>query len=171
MAPRFSRRRDPADQPADEAPPDDDHADLGADEHAWWAQRDIEDAWAPHVRHAPEEQQPKRDVLAEHFGADWRTSFGFDATDDARARPTSTAPPEREPDRPAPVIDTSDPYSVLEIEPDSSWEEIVQAHRNQARRHHPDRLFGRSDDEVAAAEDRIRVINVAFQELRVRRGR
>jgi curved DNA-binding protein CbpA len=40
-----------------------------------------------------------------------------------------------------------------------------------ARLHHPDRLFGQSEDEVAAAEEQIRRINIAYQELRVRRAR
>jgi DnaJ-domain-containing protein 1 len=176
MAPRFSRRRDPADEPADEEGADDGDADLGADEHAWWAQRDIEDAWTPHARPDPEEEAPPRDVLADHFGADWRTSFGFD--DPSGPVPSDPVPNPPEPgladpeaEAPVPVIDTSDPYAVLEVDPAASWEQIVTAHRNQARRHHPDGLFGRSEEEVAAAEDRIRSINVAYQELRIRRGR
>ena len=52
-----------------------------------------------------------------------------------------------------------------------TWEEIVEAHRSMARTHHPDRLFGQSDEERAEGEERIRVINSAYQELRVRRGK
>ena len=59
---------------------------------------------------------------------------------------------------------------MLEVEPTATWDEIVAAHRHQARVHHPDRLFGQSAEEKAAAEERIRVINAAYQELRVRRG-
>jgi DnaJ like chaperone protein len=66
---------------------------------------------------------------------------------------------------------TSDPYAVLEVETTATWDEIVEAHRRMARRHHPDRLVGRPDAEIAAGEDRIRVINAAYADLRVRRGR
>jgi DnaJ-domain-containing protein 1 len=174
----------------------DDDVDLDAPEHAWWAQQDLhatpwrdepepdadqsaapgtEPETAPEasaeMKPATEPEPESRDVLAEHFGADWRTSFGFD-------RPGPVVPP-REPDRqpePDPIIepqtvDTSDPYAVLGIEPSASWEDIVDAHRAQARRHHPDHLFGRPEAEVAKAEERIRDINVAYQELRVRRGK
>jgi DnaJ-domain-containing protein 1 len=174
MAPRPSRRRRNADEPA--AADDAEGAvDLGADEHAWWAQRDIEDAWTPHPHREPIAQdEPERDVLAEHFGADWRTSFGFDPIPDgpqAADRPVRPEPePEAEPEPDIP-IDTSDPYAVLGVDPRASWEEIVDAHRRQARRHHPDRLVGRADTEIARAEERIRDINVAYQELRVRRGK
>ena len=36
--------------------------------------------------------------------------------------------------------------------------------------HHPDLLFGQSEEEKAEGEERIRVINAAYKELRVRRG-
>lgn len=167
MAPRFSRRRDHAAEPPTAAA-DDDESDLGAEEHAWWAQRDIDEPWAPHERAKAQEEAPERDVLAEHFGSDWRTSFGFDHAD---AAPREEPPEEPAPEEPTPAIDTSDPYAVLEVDPAATWEDIVEAHRAQARRHHPDRLFGRPETEVAAAEVRIRDINAAYQELRVRRGR
>ena len=155
MAPRFPRRR--RDQP-EEAPSDEDETRLDDDSHAWWAQREIDDVWTPREEPAPD-AAPERDVLAEHFGEDWRTSFGFDAT--------AAPPPADEIE----AVDTSDPYAVLEIEPTVSWEEIVDAHRHMARHHHPDRLVGRSDAEIRAGEDRIRAINAAYAELKVRRGK
>jgi DnaJ-domain-containing protein 1 len=160
MAPRFSRRRDRAEDPDDGD--DDGTTDLGADEHAWWAQREVATPWAP--REAPTADEARPDVLAEHFGADWRTSFGFPLDD---APPPDSAPA----DEPEDEIDTSDPYAVLRVDPSATWEEIVDAHRRMARRHHPDRLFGQSEAEVAAAEEQIRLINIAYQELRVRRAR
>lgn len=166
MAPRFPGRRRgrAAPAPADQAPEpeaDDEPVHLDDDEHAWWAQRDVATAWAPP---APppggEDAEPERDVLAEHFGADWRTTFGY---------PSDTVPPP--PAAEPPVEDTADPYAVLEVDPSSTWEAIVDAHRSMARRHHPDRLVGRSEAEVAAGEASIRAINAAYAELKVRRGR
>jgi hypothetical protein len=36
--------------------------------------------------------------------------------------------------------------------------------------HHPDLLFGQSPEEKAESEERIRIINAAYKELRIRRG-
>lgn len=180
MASRFPRRR--RDHPESEPPAGaDEDVRLDADEHAWWAQRDIDDAWTPREPPPPpEDPATARDILAEHFGADWRTSFGFEpaphaapadrtSTDTAAtAAPVDEPPEPPEPDEP---VDGSDPYAVLGIDQSATWEEIVEAHRRMARRHHPDRLVGRPPTEIEAGEDRIRVINIAYQELRVRRGR
>ena len=152
MAPRFSRRRRDHDAEGDGPPSDEEVTRLDDDEHAWWAQRDIAQAWTP--RGAPSsEAEPERDVLADHLGEDWRTAFGFETTG-----PPSTTEP-------------GDPYAVLEIDPSATWEEIVEAHRRMARHHHPDRLVGRAAAEIVAGEDRIRAINAAYAELKVRRGR
>jgi DnaJ-domain-containing protein 1 len=162
MAPRFSRRREPADEPSGDDP---ETVDLDDADHAWWAQRPVEEVWRPRERPSPEESTAPRDVLAEHFGADWRTSFGFDP-------PAPTVPEEDPgPTEAEPPVDTSDAYAVLGVDAVATWEEIVDAHRRMARRHHPDRLVGRPEHEVAAGEDRIRAVNAAYAELKVRRGR
>ena len=119
----------------------------------WWSRTDVARAWAPPA--SPEaDKPPPRDLLAEHFGDDWRTSFGFDAI----------VGEERADEHP-------DAYRVLDLAPSATWEEIVAAHRDHARAHHPDLLVGRSPEERADGEERIRVINAAYHELRVRRGR
>jgi hypothetical protein len=164
MARRWSLRRR-RDAPPASTPPAGDDANLADEEHAWWAQREVEELWTPRARppaSAPPEVE--RDILADHFGADWRTSFGFTP---------ASEPDMDEPDGPdAPALpDLGDPYEVLEVDPSASWDEIVAAHRHQARAHHPDRLVGRSPEQVALGEERIRIINGAYQELRVRRGR
>jgi hypothetical protein len=162
VAPRFPRRRDqPEEDPTSES--DEDDVRLDDDEHAWWAQRDVAEVWSPRESPAPEpEPAPQQDLLAEQFGDDWRTSFTYDPP----PAPHREAEPAVEPEP-----DTSDPYAVLEIEASATWDEIVDAHRRMARRHHPDRLVGRPDTEIAAGEDRIRVINAAYADLRIRRGR
>lgn len=153
---RWRRRRQPSPSDATET------VRLDGDDQAWWTQADVQQVWKPKVRRRPE-PEPERDVLAEHFGDDWRTSFGFTAlTEEVLAAERA---------REQQAIDDQDPYKVLQVDPSATWEEIVEAHRHQARVHHPDRLFGQSEEEKAEGEERIRVINAAYQELRVRRGR
>ncbi len=163
MTPRFrARRRDRSAPPPAEPDASDEPVDLDDDEHAWWAQRDVATAWTPPAPPpAEDDHEPERDVLAEHFGSDWRTSFGYPAD----------APPPPPPVEDATALDTTDPYAVLEVDPSATWDAIVEAHRTMARRHHPDRLVGRSEAEVAAGESRIRTINAAYAELKVRRGK
>jgi hypothetical protein len=175
MASRFPRRRRDRPEPEPDGP-DEQAVHLDDDQHAWWAQRDIEGAWTPPASRGATPDPPDappRDILAEHFGDDWRTSFGFDAA--PGSSPAAPQPEEATEDLGGAdeldAVDGSDPYAVLQIEPSASWDEIVDAHRRMARRHHPDRLVGRPAAEIAAGEDRIRTINVAYQELRVRRGR
>ena len=145
-----------ADEPAESVP-------LDSEDHAWWSQADVEDVWRPRERKPLPDPKPERDILAEHFGEDWRTSLLDTGPTDEDL--------EHERIREQQALDDQDPYKVLQVGEDASWEEIVAAHRNQARTHHPDRLFGQSDEERAEGEERIRVINQAYQELRIRRGR
>ena len=138
---------------------------LDDEDHAWWAQAEVDRAWTPSERRRAEpgrEEPEERDILAEHFGEDWRTNF----------LPTPPTEEELEEERRQEQqrSDDQDPYKVLQVSEDATWDEIVAAHRNQARAHHPDRLVDQSDEERARGEDRIRVINQAYAELRVRRG-
>ena len=141
---------------------------LADDEHAWWAQSEVDKAWQPSERKRKdsskgnESAEEERDILAEHFGEDWRTNFLFTGPTEEQL--------EEERRREQQALDDQDPYKVLNVSEDATWDEIVAAHRHQARVHHPDRLFGQSEDEKADSEERIRIINQAYQELRVRRG-
>jgi DnaJ-domain-containing protein 1 len=161
MAPRFPRRH----RDDDDAEDPDDTVALDDDAHAWWAQRPVEDLWRPRADRAPVEE-PERDVLAEHFGADWRTSFGFDPPP---VMPDAADPEGAQADEELP--DEGDAYAVLGVEATATWEEIVAAHRALARRHHPDRVASLGPEAVTAAEERIVRINAAYAELRIRRGR
>lgn len=156
----WSRKRSGAHFAAADAPTETAGVHLTGDEHAWWSQSEVAEAWKPKTRrtHAEQEAADKRDILAEHFGADWRTSFGFTPPDEASSDEASS-------------IDASDPYEVLGLQSTASWADIVTAHRDLVRLHHPDRLVGQSEHEQAAGEERIRVINTAYQELQVRRGK
>lgn len=160
MARPWSRKRGEAKEPS--APTPSESVPLDGEDHAWWAQSDVDQAWTPKARPGKAPEEEARDILAEHFGDDWRTSF------------LSTGPTEEELEearrQEQQALDDQDPYKVLQVTEAATWDEIVLAHRHQARVHHPDRLVGRSEEERAAGEERIRVINQAYQELRVRRG-
>ncbi len=166
MARLWSRKRSERKARRDAEPPEPgarptESEHLDDDSHAWWARSEVEEVWKPRPRRKPQDED-KRDILAEHFGDDWRTNFLY------------AAPTEEELEearlRELQALDDQDPYKVLKVEESATWEEIVAAHRHLARVHHPDRLFGQSDEEKADSEERIRVINQAYQELRVRRG-
>lgn len=154
MAPRFSRRRRKDEEGG--VPTSSEESRLDDESHAWWAQRDIERAWTPRGDAPPPGTEQERD---EQFGDDWHTSFVYDTPVEAPA-----------PEEPA-AVEPTDPYEVFGVDPSASWEEIVKARRRVVRRHHPDRLASLPDAERTAAEDRIREINAAYAELKVRRGR
>jgi len=67
--------------------------------------------------------------------------------------------------------DETDPYVVLGIPPTASWDEITGAHRRLAKEHHPDRLVDPTPEERERSDDRIRDLNIAYMELRRRKGR
>lgn len=71
----------------------------------------------------------------------------------------------------SPTHPEPDPYAVLRIPKDATWEDILTAYRRQVRWWHPDGLGEANGVERDACEDRIRVLNAAYAELRVRRGR
>jgi hypothetical protein len=152
-------RRTKAPEPAPEEPVE--TVKLDDDQHAWWTQAEVENVWKPRDR-TRKEPEKERDILAEHFGDDWRTNFLYTGPTEAEL--------EEERRREQQALDDQDPYKVLQVSEDASWDDIVVAHRHMARVHHPDRLFGQSEEEKRESEERIRVINQAYQELRVRRG-
>ena len=153
---RARQERTDAESPARES-----EGVLDDDSHAWWANAEVEDVWKPRKERKAEDPG-KRDILAEHFGDDWRTNFLH--------TPPTEEELEEERRREQQALDDEDPYKVLEVEETATWDEIVAAHRHMARVHHPERLCGQSEEEKAEAEERIRVINQAYAELRVRRA-
>jgi len=67
--------------------------------------------------------------------------------------------------------DPDDPYVVLKVAPTASWEEIVASYRRLARWWHPDGLVDPAPGEQELCDDMIRRLNIAYTELRIRRGR
>ncbi len=56
------------------------------------------------------------------------------------------------------------PWAVLDLGSDATWDEIVARHRELAKQHHPDRA-GSDAVAAAAAAERMAEINAAFAEL------
>lgn len=162
MARLWSRKKKDASPPEPASSEPAESVRLDDDDHAWWAQEEVKEVWRPRDPRAVGTEEPKRDILAEHFGEDWRTSFGF--TPPTEEQQAAEAAREQQ------ALDDQDPYKVLQVDPEATWDEIVAAHRHQARVNHPDLLFGQSEEEKAESEERIRVINNAYKELRIRRG-
>jgi DnaJ domain len=160
MARLWSRKQNEPTEPAPAAADVGETVRLDDEDHAWWAQADVAEAWTP-GRSRPRADD-ERDILAEHFGEDWRTSFLYTPPTEAELAEERRLEQQR--------LDDQDPYKVLQVSQGATWDEIVAAHRHQARVHHPDLLVGQTEEERAKGEDRIRVINQAYQELRVRRG-
>lgn len=75
-------------------------------------------------------------------------------------------PPETE----APLGKSEDPYDILGITPSTPWAEIVSVKRRLVKEHHPDHLGDASCEERLAAEDRLRLINWAYTQVRTDHG-
>ena len=123
-----------------------------ADEHAWWAARDeLDSNKIPTGRtKKPVEEAPRHSSFEDYYSTE--SLFDWTGGQDG-------------------LLDESDPYVVLGLPPSASWEEISAAHRRLAKLHHPDRLVNASVEERAVGDRRIRDLNVAYMELRRRKGR
>jgi DnaJ-class molecular chaperone len=142
----------------DEARPDDDgkkddNVNLDGAEHAWWAARDeLDSNKAPsmHSKHKPVEEEQKRNTFEDYFSTE--SLFDWTGADSS-------------------IFDETDPYVVLGLPPSASWDEISAAHRRLAKLHHPDRLMNASEEQRENSDRRIRELNIAYMELRRRKGR
>jgi DnaJ-domain-containing protein 1 len=58
-----------------------------------------------------------------------------------------------------------DPYEVLGLFPGASLDQVKKAHRNLAKRYHPDRHTQVSEMEARQAEQKMVLVNAAYAEL------
>jgi DnaJ-class molecular chaperone len=147
------RRRKKNDERVPDKTDKDESVDLNTEEHAWWAARDeLDSNKAPSGRSKkkPAEEPQKRTTFEDYFSTE--SLFDWTGAQDG-------------------IFDETDPYVVLGLPPSASWEEISAAHRRLAKLHHPDRLMSATVDEREASDRRIRELNVAYMELRRRKGR
>ena len=129
-----------------------DNVHLDGDEHAWWAGRDGLDAGVPHGkrRKPPEPTPPSGRAFTDYF----TTASLYEPAEGQEPRTPEDSP-----------------YHFLGVPDTATWEEITAAHRRLAKLLHPDRLQDATDDERSESEARIRDLNVAYAELRRRRGK
>jgi len=136
----------------DESPEREDENVHIADEHAWWAAREeLDSNKIPTGRtKKPVEPESKHSSFEDYYSTE--SLFDWTGAHDD-------------------LFDESDPYVVLGLPPTASWEEISAAHRRLAKVHHPDRLIDASDERREDSNQRIRDLNIAYMELRRRKGR
>ena len=68
---------------------------------------------------------------------------------------------------------TKDPnwaYTVLEIEPTASDDEVKKAYRRMALRYHPDKVAGAGEEVVKNATEKFRAVNEAYEAIKAGRG-
>lgn len=146
-------------RPHQQAQRDDDAVDLDAPEHAWWAATEecVPIVGTPEHRWwaGPSELLPPL-----------RPARSFDAEPLAEVLDEPTG--GRSPQLRGP---STGPYAVLRVPNDATWDEIVAAYRRQVRWWHPDGLGDAPAAEREACDARLRELNQAFTELKIRRAR
>ena len=126
--------------------PEDDEAIIG-EEHAWWAERDrLERVF---VASPTDTSATTKDPLSEFWSPESLFRYDqrpADGTDEEDALP--------------------DPYGVLGLPTYATWPEVTAAHRRLAKQCHPDMMVGAPQEERDAAEERMRTVNRAYNQLR-----
>ena len=145
-------RRRKKDEPTRARDDDDNIVPLSDPANAWWAEREeLDSSKVPTGRTKKKVvEEPKRSSFEDYFS----TESLFDWSGDDGG-----------------VFDETDPYVVLDLPPTATWEEITVAHRRLAKKHHPDHLQNATEEEREASDKRIRDLNIAYMELRRRKGR
>jgi DnaJ-class molecular chaperone len=133
---------------------------IDADENAWWAAREeLVTAYEPAPRPtAVSEGESHKSGFEEYFSTESLFTYGATSSGTDTDDGSLSALP-------------LDPYRVLGVADGSTWEEITTAHRRLAKLHHPDRLLHATAADRELSERRMRELNIAYSELRRRRGR
>jgi DnaJ like chaperone protein len=61
-------------------------------------------------------------------------------------------------------------YTILEISPDASDDELKKAYRKMAIKYHPDKVGHLGEDYQNAAKEKFQQLNAAYEEIKKRRG-
>lgn len=66
--------------------------------------------------------------------------------------------------------DTTSAYKILEVDPGASMDEIKKAYRAMAVKHHPDKVHHLGPDFQKAAQEKIKSINEAYEQIKKEKG-
>jgi DnaJ like chaperone protein len=66
--------------------------------------------------------------------------------------------------------DTVSDYTILEVEPDATDDQVKKAYRKMAVKYHPDKMEGMGDDIKRAAEEKFKRLQDAYDNVRKKRG-
>lgn len=61
-------------------------------------------------------------------------------------------------------------YTVLEISPDATDDEVKKAYRAMALKYHPDKVAGAGEEVVKNATEKFRAVNEAYEHIKAQRG-
>ncbi|MDA3057947.1 DnaJ domain-containing protein [Campylobacter sp. VBCF_05 NA6] len=67
--------------------------------------------------------------------------------------------------------DEPDPYEVLGLSKDATFDEVKKRYRKLASQNHPDRFANASNEEIAAATKRMQEINTAYEKIKKKMGK
>ena len=68
------------------------------------------------------------------------------------------------------VHSTDEAYKILEVDQNASNDEIKKAFRKMAVKYHPDKVSHLGDDYKKAAEEKIKKVNEAYEQIKKERG-
>jgi DnaJ like chaperone protein len=68
------------------------------------------------------------------------------------------------------IPDTNKYYTILEVSPDATNEEIKKAYRQMAIKYHPDKVQHLGEDIRQAAEQKFKMVNEAYDKIKKERG-
>ena len=68
------------------------------------------------------------------------------------------------------IPDNDKYYTILEVTPAATNEEIKKAYRQMAIKHHPDKVSHLGDDVRVAAEQKFKMVNEAYEKIKKERG-
>lgn len=64
----------------------------------------------------------------------------------------------------------ADPYQVLKVPAMSNFKTVKAAYKKQVLKYHPDRMINATPDQKKHAENRMKLLNIAYQIIKIQRG-
>lgn len=68
------------------------------------------------------------------------------------------------------IKETDSAYKILEVSPDATNEEVKKAYREMAKKYHPDKVAHLGEEVKNSAEEKIMLLNAAYDAIKERRG-